>query len=263
MSDITNIINTISDTHKKSFISSYGSDLVISIITISIFIITIMYFYVKNNLPAIREKWPTEKCNPLYMPFAGLVLDKSNKSSLELIENNFSGCINNILESIAHDALAPLYYTKQATTDNMNQSLNAVNNIRAFFDKIRNDITNMVHNVMGRTLNVMMPPLQMAISTKDSLSKVKGVYTSGMYFTMANYIIMQSLFKNIIRIIVASILMTLIAIIIGLMSIPFIGQALATPLIGMAIAIIIPTVIIITKSNNIFKMNISSDMPHW
>ena len=74
---------------------------------------------------------------------------------------------------------------------------------------------------------------------------------------------MQSLFKNIIRIIVASILMTLIAIIIGLMSIPFIGQALATPLIGMAIAIIIPTVIIITKSNNIFKMNISSDMPHW
>ena len=121
----------------------------------------------------------------------------------------------------------------------------------------------LVHNVMGRTLNVMMPPLQMAISTKDSLSKVKGVYTTGMYFTMANYIIMQSLFKNIIRIIVGSILMVLVAIIIGLMSIPFIGQALAAPLIGMAIAIIIPTVIIITKSNNIFKMNISSDMPHW
>ena len=84
-----------------------------------------------------------------------------------------------------------------------------------------------------------------------------------MYFTMANYIILQALFKNIIRIIVSAILMVLVGIIIGLMSIPFIGQALAAPLIGMAIAIIIPTVIIITKANNIFKMNISSDMPHW
>jgi uncharacterized protein YacL len=116
---------------------------------------------------------------------------------------------------------------------------------------------------MGRTLNVMMPPLHMAITTKDSISKIKAVYTSGIYFLMGNYIMMKSLFKNMIHIIVTVVLLSIIGIIIGLLFIPFFGEALAAPLIAMAIAIIIPTVIVITKVNNIFKMNISSDMPHW
>ena len=47
----------------------------------------------------------------------------------------------------------------------------------------------------------MMPPLHMAETHKDALGKVKGLYSVGVYFMMANYIMMKSLFKNIIHII--------------------------------------------------------------
>tara|TARA_A100001011_G_C14292537_1_gene836899 strand:+ start:1012 stop:1803 length:792 start_codon:yes stop_codon:yes gene_type:complete len=263
MSYIENILKSIHYSHKKSFLSSYGGDLAISILTIYIFSIAIMYFYVINHIPIIRKKWPTEKCNPLYMPFAGLVLKKSKKSSLKLIEDNFAGCVHNILYSISQDALAPLYYAKKISLEGIDDAIKAVHDIRAFFNKIRNDISDTVESVMGRTLNIMMPPLHMAVSTKDSISKVKGLYTSGVYFMMGNYIMMQSIFKNLIHIIVVLILLVIVGIIIGLMFIPFIGEALAAPLIALAIAIIVPTVIIIAKVNNVFKMNVSSDMPHW
>lgn len=263
MTNINNIIKSIYHSHKKSFLSSYGLDIVISILTIYIFTIAIMYFHIINHIPRIRQQWPTEKCNPLYMPFAGLVLENTNKTSLQLIEENFAGCVHNILYAISSDALAPLYYSKKLTLENMNNVKTAINDIRIFFNRIRNDITDTVGNVMGRSLNVMIPPLKMAITTKDSISKVKGVFTTGIYFMMANYIMMKSLFKNLIHIIVVSVLLVMIAIIIGLLFIPFFGEALAAPLIAMSIAIIVPTVIVITKVNNIFKMNLSSDMPHW
>ena len=263
MSEIQTILKSVQNYHKKSFILSYGGDLAISILTIYIFLIAILYYYVINHIPIIRKKWPTQKCNPLYMPFAGLVLKKTNKSSAKLIEENFAGCVHNILYSIAQDALAPIYYAKKTSVEAIDEAVKSVHNIRAFFNKIRNDITDTVESVMGRTLNVMIPPLHLAVKTKDSLSKVKGLYSSGIYFTMANYIMMQSLFKNIIHIIVTVILISIVGIIVGLLFIPFIGEALAAPLIALAIAIIVPTVMIIVKINNIFKMNISSDMPHW
>jgi hypothetical protein len=263
MNYIQDILKSIHHSHKKSYLSSYGGDLTISILTIYIFSITIMYFYVINHIPIIKQKWPTEKCNPLFMPFAGLILKNGNKTALQHIEDNFSGCVHNILYAISQDALAPLYYSKQIALEGINDAIKAIHDVRAFFNTIRNDISDSVQNIMGRTLNVMMPPLHMAITTKDSISKIKAVYTSGIYFLMGNYIMMKSLFKNMIHIIVTVVLLSIIGIIIGLLFIPFFGEALAAPLIAMAIAIIIPTVIVITKVNNIFKMNISSDMPHW
>ncbi len=263
MDEIHKILSSISNSHSKSFISKYGGDLFISILIIYIFLTAISYFYVLANIPKLRSEWDTKKCNPLYMPFAALVLNKSDKSSLNILQDNFSGCINNILHSIAQDSLAPLYYTRQLALDSANQSLNAVNSIRAFFNKIRNDISHIVENIMGRSLNVMIPPMQMAISTKDSLSKIKGVYATGVYFMITTYMLIQVVFKIIINFIVFGILATLVASIIGLMAIPFVGQGLAAPLIAISIAISIPTAMIIANFNNMFKTNISLNFPSW
>ena len=260
---MTSIITLVNSSQKKTYINSYGMDILISFITFTISVITIMYYYVKSNVPSIKQNWPSLRCNPLYMPFAGLVASNSNKSSFELINENFSECVHNILLTISQDALAPIHYVNKVTMDSMSESLNATNNIRALFDKMRNEITNTTKNIMGRALNVAMPPLHMAITTKDSLSRVKGMYTSGIYFLIGNYIIIQSLIKNILHIIVTVILISLVATIIGLMFIPFIGQGLAAPLIAIMIAISVPTVLVIGKINDIFGMDISSDMPHW
>ena len=263
MRNIQDIINLLYLKHKNSYISSYGSDVLISIIIIYIYLIAITYYYVKIHIPQLRKSWPKNRCNPLYIPFASLVLKNSNKSANKAIEDNFSGCIQNILESIAQDALAPIYYAKQLAQEGVDDAVNAVNSIRGFFNTVRNDITDTAKSISGRTLNVMIPPTHMAITTRDSLWRVKGVYTSGIYSMIASYLTMKSAIMVIIHILVIIILVPLVATIVALLMIPFIGQTAAAALIALATAIMIPTVPIIIKFNNIFQGHQSTSMPHW
>ena len=109
----------------------------------------------------------------------------------------------------------------------------------------------------------MIPPTHMAITTRDSLWRIKGVYTSGIYTMIGTYLTMKSTIMIIIHIIVIIILVALVASIVVLLIIPFIGAALGAPLIALATAIIIPMVPIIIKFNNIFQGQQSTKMPHW
>lgn len=260
---INNIIKLLYHEYEKSYLSSYGIDIIISIITIFIFLVLITYLWVLNHVPKLRSEWTSKRCNPIYMPFAHMVKKNSDVSPSISIQNNFNYCINNLLHTIANDALAPIYYAKHVASKTMEESLDAVHSIRAFFNNIRNDIANTSSNISGRTLNVMMPLMEMAITIKDSLSRIKGVYSSGIYFMMGTYLTMKSTIRFIIHMIVVVILITLVGIISGLIAIPFVGWGLATLPIALATAIMIPTVPIILKFNNIFKDNVSSDMPHW
>jgi len=263
MSSIEDIIHLLYLKHKKSYLSSYGSDLLVSIIIIYIYLVAITYYYVKNHIPQLRKSWPKNRCNPLFMPFASLVLKNNTQPANKVIEDNFSGCIQNILESIAQDALAPIYYAKRLAQEGVEDAINAVDSIRGFFNIMRNDITDTAKSISGRTLNVMIPPTHMAITTKDSLWRIKGVYTSGIYMMMGTYLTMKSTIMVIIHIIVVIILVALVATIVGLLMIPFIGWGLAAAPIALATAIMIPTVPIIIKFNNIFQGNQSTSMPHW
>ena len=109
----------------------------------------------------------------------------------------------------------------------------------------------------------MIPILHMFVTTRDSISRVKGVYTAGIYTMMGSYMLMKSTILNILNIIVNVILAALVGTIIGLLVIPFVGWALAAPLIGLATAIMIPVLPIIVKFDNVFKGGFSTSLPHW
>jgi len=263
MNNIQNILNKHLYQNHSSYISKYGIDIVITIIIIFMYSIFITYHYVKNHIPQIKKTWPMNKCNPLYMPFASLVLENNTQSSLKVIENNFNGCIENILQSTIQESLEPIYYIKSLTASITSELLESINSIRGFFNNFRNDITDTVQNISGRTLNVMIPPMQMAITTKDSLSKIKAIYTSGIYAMINIYLIIKSTILGIINIIISVVFISLVATIVALLFVPFFGWALAAIPIALAIGITIPIIPIIIKYNNIFQGNITTELPHW
>ena len=152
----------------KGYFSKYGVDLIIAIVIIYVFAIATMYFFVINHIPQIREKWPTEKCNPLYLPFAGLVVRNSKKTGNQLVEENFNACITNILTSITNDALKPIYYAKNVATKAMNDVTHASQAVRSIFNRVRTDVQDTSEDIFGRGLNVMLPFVKMAIIMKNT-----------------------------------------------------------------------------------------------
>ena len=67
MNNIDKTINKIYE-KKLTFTGRYGSDLVIALIIVYIFLVGITYYHVLNHLPDIKANWPKNKCNPLYLP---------------------------------------------------------------------------------------------------------------------------------------------------------------------------------------------------
>jgi len=236
--DIHNIIGAVYHKKNKGYFSKYGSDLVIAMTIIYIFSVASMYFYVINRIPQIREQWATEKCNPLYLPFASIIMKNSNKSGSKLVEENFQSCITNILTSIANDALKPLYYMVNVAHKTVGEATNAQQSSRAVFSRVRTDIQDTSENIYGRALNVMLPVVNQMVIMKNLIGQVHGLFTTALYMTMGTYITIYSTIMTIINIVISVVLVALTASIIAVLFIPFIGEILAVGPIALFIVIL-------------------------
>jgi len=253
------VINSINNLYKKNstFYSKYGYQVIIAMVIIYIFLVWTAYYYVMNHLPQLKANWPANKCNPLYIPFAGMIINDSNKSKLDIIDENFQACIHNILTSITGIALKPIYYTTNVMTSSFHEMTNSVTGVRAMFSKMRDQLENITESISGRTLNITMPVLKLIISAKNMVGQTVGIITTGLYTLLGNYLLLNSLLGSIIEF-VGIILGIIAAAIVAALFIPFIGEIVAAPLIALETAILVPFVIIVIAVNKIFQSNYSS-----
>ena len=252
--DITTTVNMIykHKKHHQGFFSQYGGDLIIALIIIYLFMIASTYYYVLNHIPDLQEKWPKEKCNPLYIPFAGLVMPHSKKTNLELIDENFQGCIQNILTSISDDALAPINYALSVVNSIVQEATDAIQSVRGMFNKIRTDIKDTSENISGRTLNIMIPFMEMTIYIRNIMGMVQGNFAAAIYTLLGTFLTLKSAIGSIIEIIIKLIIIPLIIAIIITQAIPFVGFALAAPQVIVVLAITIALIPIRIMFNKTF-----------
>ena len=194
-----------------------------------------------------------EKCNPLYLPFAGLVVKNSKKTNNQLVEENFHACITNILTSITQDALKPIYYANSVATKSMQDASNATQAIRSLFNRVRTDFQDTAEDVYGRGLNITIPFVQMAIVMKNVLGQVHGLFTTALYVTMGSYMTLYTAIMSIINIVITVILLALGLSILAVIFIPFVGEAMAAPIIAMFVAIVVFMMPIVYMMEDAFK----------
>tara|TARA_Y100000389_G_scaffold186777_1_gene207503 strand:- start:1365 stop:2948 length:1584 start_codon:yes stop_codon:yes gene_type:complete len=255
MNNIDKTINKIYE-KKLTFTGRYGSDLVIALIIVYIFLVGITYYHVLNHLPDIKANWPKNKCNPLYLPFAGIIVDDKKKSNLNLIGENFEACVQNILTSISADAFKPIYYVMNTLTSGFKEMTHASSAIRSFFNKMRVDMKDTSENISGRTLNITIPFTEQMIYFKNMLSQFVGSLVASIYTLFGGYLTLQSLIGAIIDL-VKIILELVAAAIVAAQLIPFVGELIAAPIIGFEVAILILFLPVLFAFNSVFHEDVS------
>ena len=109
MNNITGIEKNIYKLYdNQTYLDKYGGSYYGSIFILIIAFLVIGYLIVKINLIPIQKKWPQNKCNPVYIPFAGIIAKPPNQGVFEFTATNFSMCINQILETIVHNYTKPV-----------------------------------------------------------------------------------------------------------------------------------------------------------
>ena len=137
--------------------------LIIFIIFIGLYLFNILIVGIKH----VEKNWPLHRCNPAVMPFAGLFNHD--------VISNFTYCIQNIQTAHMGELLQPLNYSQTLLGKIISDLQYSLQAVRAFFNKIRNFITEIVHSIMGVFLNILIIFQHLIISILDLFSKMIGV----------------------------------------------------------------------------------------
>jgi len=129
--------------------------------------ITVMMYF--KSVLEIRENWPLYRCNPPYWVFS------------ENISEDFTYCVQNTQMNMMGYLLQPLNYMVSSLTSIGGQFSESINNIRKMFSSIRGFVSNIIQNVFGVFLNLIVEFQKIIISIKDMVGKMIGIVVTIMY----------------------------------------------------------------------------------
>ena len=178
------------------------SDILLSLFIVFIYLCINAYLKIRANANVIRENWPVYRCNPSYMPFAGMLMKPTDMSKSEYTQMNFEYCFQNILNNVAVSFMEPLYYTQSMAGSILRGIVGALNDMRNLVNNIRNAISAIIAEILARTLNVMQPIMIILIKVRDMVGKIQGLSASFLYTIYGMYLTIESGLRSIFQIIV-------------------------------------------------------------
>ena len=129
--------------------------------------ITIMVYF--KSVLEIKENWPLYRCNPPYWVFS------------ENISEDFTYCVQNTQMNMMGYLLQPLNYMITSLSSVGSRINESVNNSRGMISSIRNFVSEIIQNVFGVFLNMIVEFQKIIISIKDMVGKMIGIVITIMY----------------------------------------------------------------------------------
>ena len=244
MNNIQESANKVKNMYDKlTYFDQYGSQVFLFIVLSIIVLLVYSYCAVMLNVQPIKDDWANQRCNPKVMPFAGFINKPPGKSIRDFTQENFTYCVQNILKSITGYAVQPLTYITSMLQSLYLEILKQIQGVRDMINNVRNSMSALAKEVMGRIMNMMIPLQQIIIGMKDAMGKIQGILTAALFTSLGSYYALKSLMGAIVEFIVI-ILLVLLALIIILWILPFTWPAAAS-MTAVFLAISIPLAIIV------------------
>ena len=148
-------------------------DLTLAIFIILIFVGLFAFNLLTIGISKIKNNWPVYRCNPVVMPFASIFGQDAM--------TNFTYCIQTMQSNYMTYLMQPLHYSLDIIGKTGSNITDAINDVRAFFNNIRNFVINIVQSIFGVFLNILIEFQSVTITIKDMFSKMIGIMATLMF----------------------------------------------------------------------------------
>lgn len=135
----------------------------IILIFISLYLVNILAIGIGN----VKKNWVKYRCNPGIMPFAKMFGHDPGP--------NFTYCIQTMQSNYMDHLLQPLQYNLNVVGSLGSNLSESVNSIRSFISNFRNMITDIIGNIFGVFLNLLIEIQKIIVSVKDLFKKFMGI----------------------------------------------------------------------------------------
>jgi len=249
--DVDNKI--ISMYESVGYLGMYGTDVCI---TILIFVITVgivslaSYRVIVNKL---KEDWNTNKCNPIVMPFAGIIMPVPGQTTSETTFENFNYCIQQDMASVFNIIMMPFEFILYLTISFLDTVLMSIMAIIEELAWIKNQISGIFEQFYNKIVNFVIPIIEITVHIRDMLGKINGIVTAALYMiiniyniTVSGVINLLTMLVNLLIILIASlVLMMGAAALLFLNPLTIIpGIALEVIITACLIGVVLPAIVI-------------------
>ena len=218
--DTNKIKNKIETLYSNlNFFDLNSGNISISIITIIIFIFIYSYIIFKINIDKIKANWNSYRCNPLYMPFAGMVNDNSNISSLDYTKENNQYCTSLFYKSLVDSATKPIKAVENAIFFSFQKIKEALDLVKEGLRLLKDALGKLgayIANIFNSLLTVIN---KLLIIFKDILNRIIGGIGLIFYFIITIFntsgSIVEKMWNTIVLIVIIFTSLALIPIIIN------------------------------------------------
>jgi len=223
---------------KNSYFGRHGGDVLFTVVPLLlIFSATILNTY-QSMLKQARSNWATNKCNPLYMPFAGYIMPQPGQSAVKTTADNFDYCIHGNISSVIGIILMPLEFVNfliLSTLDMMVQSLVAALKLKAYLASLLKKSNKETTDHFGNFLAALS---FMIIKIRDAMARTTATILTGIFTIYTVYNIMVSGLMNVTNIMVELLIIMSIAITVMLTTGSLLCASIVTFIPGMVLIIL-------------------------
>lgn len=124
-------------------------DLVLFVVAPIVALWIMSYERILIKADEIKDNWTAYRCNPLYMPFAGLVQPEVGAAA------NFSYCLNAMSKEVLKLPMDALQNTFKVFLSTLNELVGKLNIFRDLRRKLSGVILTMMASIMGKMANLM------------------------------------------------------------------------------------------------------------
>jgi hypothetical protein len=136
-------------------------------------IVTSLYLFAQSQVAFLKKHWVEYRCNPMYMPVAGLVGDD--------VVSNFTKCTMKGFHDYAGFVMDPILAEFSVINDTIEEIGGAMNSFRSMFSSVRGGFLGVIGSVFGKIQNVMSQTQYIIIRMRTILARVVGVMYSFVY----------------------------------------------------------------------------------
>jgi hypothetical protein len=236
---------------KTTYLDRYGGSLVFAVFTIIGVCMFFTYYYLKNNSDVIKNNWQQNRCNPLYIPFAGLIINPKNMSKGEYATNNFFHCFGVILKDVVEAALAPIQAASLLMSASVSLIVGTMNNLMGAIFHLRNAFSGGFNLMGNRSLNALTLITKLSKLIQNSFMQGQGILVTIMYIFFTAYDMLSSFFFILIIAALVFLAASLAAMIVAWLlyvifsAIPIIGWILGPLFLFTAIGLTLAYVVVL------------------
>ena len=150
-----------------------GSDILLSIFIILIFVALQLFNILAIGIKNVQDNWTLYRCNPMVAPFAAIFGKDPSQ--------NFDYCIKNMNTNFMPSLLGPLTSLVGNITDMGSANSNTVKSLITVSASTNSGILGMVDDGVAIVLNIFLVFQTVIIKIKDTFAKVIGIIVSITY----------------------------------------------------------------------------------